>query len=275
MKIYGERNTGTNFLTNLVKRNLNVELISHDAKGISLSSVQKMLSAGDLDHLELSVRKRIEDGSIHAELLLDINADRRFSVNLGWKHSLVDVDRIEKYVGGEQRRVLFLTMTKNPYSWLLSLFRRPYNHLGKRRKTFEDFLTSQWHTVGRENAPGGFGGPVDMWNIKNRAYVQLNTRFSVVNLRYEDLVVNPGAVIRLIADTFSLRSKLERFSNIDGSTKGDDMNFSDYQAYYLGEEWKRKLTPRHVGIINKALDESVMQYYGYKLIDGTDPVIRS
>ena len=46
-------------------------------------------------------------------------------------------DEIVRFAG---RSIRFVTLTKNPYSWLLSLYRRPY-HAGEKAETFAEFLS--------------------------------------------------------------------------------------------------------------------------------------
>ena len=207
---------------------------------------------------------------------------------MGWKHSLViPSDFIESLENDSFHKTYFITLTKNPYSWLLSLYNRPHHYrhtfnffenpmlwllsLYKspanytiKKKTFEDFLVSPWLTVDRENAPPKIVNPIMLWNIKNASYIDLKNNAHAINLKYEDLLISPEKLICDISNVFHLTKKDEKFKNLHGSTKGDKKHFSDYQLYYLEERWKEKLSQKAINIINSYLDNSLLEYYGYR-----------
>ena len=104
VKIYGERNTGTNYLYDLIDHNLKVNLF----RGV----VSQPFG-------------RIAGYSPFTQFLKDRYFQFTFADNLGWKHSLPhDPAFIKQKIKADD--LLFITITKNPYSWLLSLFRRPF-----------------------------------------------------------------------------------------------------------------------------------------------------
>lgn len=246
IKIYGERNSGTNYLTDLFRTNLNVKIL-----------------AGVVPH-SVGRAQRILPGR---EWLRDIYFHRTFDTNLGWKHSLVSLRQLLA-AGVATRGLGFVTITKNPYSWLLSMYRRPYHQHYNSKHSFEEFLQLPWHTVGRENSPSSPPSPVHLWNLKNKAYVSLKESLPSYLLRYEDLLAQPQTIVETTADLFGLQRKQQEFVNVISSTKQDGKTFSYYQTYYLKERWREKLTLRAIELINDALDTSVMDYFGYKKIAG-------
>ena len=266
IKIYGERNTGTNYLYKLIELNLEAKLLRGEGPE-SLRILQKFLPGH--------------------EFLLNVYYHFSFPINLGWKHSIVKpVDTLcEMKICKEH--ISFITITKNPYSWALSLYKRPYHyhyhfdilknpkywllslvkrpyHYSVKKWTFEDFLISPWLTTMRENAPKEIANPILLWNQKNASYVQLKYKFPCINLNYEDLLLKPESVIEEISDKFKLRRKSQKFKNLTKSTKGDKKDFSFYQRYYLEEKWKENLSHEAVDIINKYLGEDLLNYYCYK-----------
>jgi hypothetical protein len=107
IKIYGERNTNTNYLGELISLNLDVA----EVLGVVPQSMRRIQT-------RLPVKNALRD----------IYFQFTYARNLGWKHAKVeDPAHIRKYSLVKNNEVRFITLTKNPYSWLLSLFRRPYH----------------------------------------------------------------------------------------------------------------------------------------------------
>ncbi len=167
----------------------------------------------------------------------------------------------------KNRHLIFLTITKNPYSWLLSLYNRPY-HARRHFSSFEELLRSPWQTRHRENAPAQFLNPMEMWNQKNRAYFQLQRIGPSYNLRYEDILADPEGTIRLLKENEQLAMIHSFFKNRDTSTKAEpDKGYAYYKKYYLDEVWKAKLTPHLLQLINQSLDKDLMQQFNYPLLE--------
>lgn len=237
IKIYGERNTGTRYLHELISENLEADLLT----GV----VPKKW-------------RRIFRGS---ETAKDLFFKFTFPNNLGWKHTLVEPSKL-KHMKVCQN-LIFITITKNPYSWLLSLYKRPY-HSTIHSSSIDDFLSTPWETVGRENAPRGFADPIDMWNKKNAAYCELQKASITINLKYEDILANPISILETLSQKFSIQKKNGSLNNIKESTKESKKDFSYYQDFYLHEKWKEKLSQSTISKINKHLDKSTMHYFGYE-----------
>lgn len=240
LKIYGERNTGTNYLSQLISINLRAHL---------LPGVVPWWVA------------RIAD-PMRAEFLKDAYFRRTFPRNLGWKHSKV-LPSLELRNQPLAESTKFITLTKNPYSWLLSLHKRPYHSLQARSPDFESFATSPWRTVGRDNTAVVLPSPVHLWNEKNASYLQLSDHFTAIHIKYEDLLVNPGETIAQIAETLNIDRKRDQFANLDQSAKGDTSTFTDYQRYYLQEEWRKHFTSSLIWKINATLNDTVVRQFGY------------
>ena len=163
-----------------------------------------------------------------------------------------------------QGNLSFITITKNPYSWLLSLYEHPYHQQWGFNPDFDSFLLLPWSTVRRENSPKEFKNPIEMWNIKNRAYLELKRKFPTIDLKYENLLLDPEQEIIRIKELFSLAIKIQYFHNIEKSTKGDQKDFQFFQSYYLEERWRDNLSSKSIQTINEYLDFSLMEQFGYK-----------
>lgn len=247
LKIYGERNTGTNYLRELIVLNIDVTLIPGEVPAF----INRLLEAKYFpDH----------------EFFRDLYFSMSFHRNLGWKHMLVETPCRLKRFNICSENLFFVALTKNPYSWLLSLFRNPYHQYWKHKPDFEEFIASPWRCVRREHGPRQFSSPVEMWNQKNAAYICLQTSLPTMTIKYEDLISDPEAIIKKLSEEFALRRKQHQFVNLLNSTKDDGKGFYFYRKYYLEETWREKLTPQSIEIINQQLAPDVMRHFNYDFI---------
>ena len=175
LKIYGERSTNTNYLGELIGLNLDVTVIPGVAPR-KMRQIQTKLPAKDL--------------------LRDIYFELTFHRNLGWKDFRVkEIEQLRRYPLVKYHEVCFVTITKNPYSWLLSLYRRPYHQHYTTKPSFEKFLETTWRTVHRENLQTMIFNPVQLWNITNRSSLPLDG-LQVLNLTSESIFLGAENAIR-------------------------------------------------------------------------------
>lgn len=237
LKVFGERNTGTNYTIELLKLNFNIQFLR-----------------GTFFRLPLLDR---------SENLIDTFFQLTKKSNLGWKHSKPDLKLLRS-----QPEVKILILVKNPYSFLLSLHRRPYHNASLAKLDFDSFLTSSWHCMKRENMDQMDLNPIELWNIKMKGYLECADELGdqVKILRYEDLVVSPEKILAELQSMWDLPRRSEQFVNFVESTKNDQKSFTDYASYYKEEKWKSKLTADEIEIINKYLDSDVMDRLHYSKI---------
>jgi hypothetical protein len=186
--------------------------------------------------------------------------------NLGWKHTRVKPESELRRYDILQNGICFVTVTKNPYSWLLSMHRRPYHRYYGEKPDFHTFLRSPWKTVGRDNYESVLRDPVELWNIKNKSYLRLKS-LETANITSESVLADPKALIDRLSDSFSIPKSDNYFSNLDESTKEKSKNFDYYRDYYLNERWKDELSDESISIINSRLDRNLVDYFGYELLD--------
>jgi len=216
IKVYGERNTNTNYLEQLLRLNLDVVQLPGVVPRY-VKTIQKVLPG--------------------KEWLRDWYFSVTQHRNLGWKHSCVQSVSEPGRFDILSRDICFVSITKNPYSWLMSLYRKPYSHqYGGEKPDFETFLATPWKTVARDNCESVLANPVELWNIKNASYLQL-TDFNGLNLTTE--------------------------STVDSSK-----DFAWYQDFYLNEKWRNDLSERAAAIISESVDQNLMNHFGYKILDG-------
>jgi len=240
VKVYGERNVGSRYLSELLARNLDVTLL----RGAAPSFVTALWP--------------------DSEAARDWYFRRTMRRNLGWKHRLPPDAAELAALGARVAGVRFVTVVKNPYAWLLSLLRRPYS-AGRAYASVEELVTQPWRTVGRECAPPQFADAVAMWNAKYGRCLAL-PRALTVNLRYEDLLADPAAQLERLALQLELPRLGSGFVNVEASTKRSVQGFDDYRRFYLEQRWREKLTDREVALISERLDPAVVAGCGYALL---------
>jgi hypothetical protein len=240
LKVYGERNTGSRYLAQLVAANLDVRLL----RGAAPRAVGWFWP----------------DSEAARDAYFRLTAHR----NLGWKHRLPPRPDDPALLSRGNQQVGFLTVVKNPYSWLLSLLRRQYS-AGRAYASIEELVTTPWITVGRECAPSQFASALDMWNRKYAACLALPAG-RTFNLRYEDLLEDPATQVDRIAAKFGLPRRHANFENVESSTKRSSRSFDDYRAYYLEERWREKLTDHERALIRERLDPAVVKACGYDIL---------
>lgn len=264
LKIYGERNTGTNYLAELAERNLCASLLPGRVDdGDTLTQFTRRLS-------------RLLPSLTHHwhEAARDRFFDATFAENLGWKHMNPDPARI----GPEaMASVRFLMVVKNPYAWLLSFHQRPY-HVGARQTRFEDFLNRRLTVMQRrENIGSEPLTPVEVWNRKMCGYqALLDAADHAVIARYEDFLADEAATLKKVARVLGIAIR-DRHLSVPEGIKRNDMEKprTDYVEYYLREYWREKLTPAALEIINAQLDPNVVSRLGYVIIDEGELPARS
>lgn len=248
IKVYGERNTGTNYLVQLLKTNFQLRVL----RGTVPKFIKKPASY-------FSLQEPVKD------LFFQLTSHK----NLGWKHREVDnMTRLKK--NKLVPYTLFLVISKNPYSWLLSLYRRPYHFMGNVKDLdFCTFLQTKWGSIGRESRRKEYTNPIIMWNIKHQSYLDLSNLFRTYVIRYEDLVQNPQKIIFEIAKKLDIQKNPEDILNYTDSTKDNDKNFDYYKEYYGYELWRKKLSKKAITYINNDLDQHIMHALNYKFIEST------
>lgn len=244
IKLYGERNTNTNYMSRLIERNLDAEQVR-----------------GTAPPLVRSLQRLLFEAEFVPDLYFSLTRDR----NLGWKHTCVpSADEL-----GNSRLVrqgvAILTITKNPYSWLLSLFRNPHHQYAKNASSFEAFLDRPWKTTRRDNVPRMLDSPIELWNLKNRSYLAL-AGLDALNITTEQIFAGPEAVIDTISEHFGIARLAGEFRDYERSTKDHTRDSAYYRDYYLNEKWRSEVPPVAIERINAAVDQSLMKHFGYSVL---------
>jgi len=254
IKVFGERNTGTRAVVQMLRA----------LKGVSPGFPN--YNSPELDQLE----KRIDentDGFAH-ELFSDAIDDIRRS-HLGghsaWKHAAPVVD--ESYAA-KSASVLFLV--RDPYSWIAAHYRTPYHARAPMPDTLAAFLEQPWLTVQRENVAPILMSPMELWNLKLRAYRDFAVAAPVPStvLRFEDFVLNP--VDTLSAALLRFDMPVKGLAEAKGATKRQGAGREERLNYYRTNAWEAEISRDAAQLINEYVDWDVAASFGYAQRDASE-----
>lgn len=177
---------------------------------------------------------------------------------LGWKHRLAPgKDEIQPV---EDNSILFLCLVKNPYSWLLSMYRKPYGQEKLKELNFSEFLRFPY---------GDYRNPIVMWNIKNQSFLNLKEEVKYHGLiRYEDLLKDPQTSLELLSSKFGLNKTRHWFINLDKYITNHhgitDNPF--HKDYYIQEKWRNEYSVEDIQFIKNQLDVELTKKLHYEII---------
>ncbi|HTT82544.1 MAG TPA: hypothetical protein VMF67_03600 [Rhizomicrobium sp.] len=251
-KVYGERNTGTNFVTELLRRNFAVHCLqSYNRIHEYVGPMAKNLPGEPAGGLR--------------NALLDFDCQRTMYSDFGWKHGIPPRDLVASAPHAKQ--TLFVCIAKHPVAWLHSLASRPYNLVDEVPKTFSRFIRQDWTPTWRDNMAACEPiNVVDLWNVKNAAFRDLESvaqRCLVV--AYEEILRDPAGFLSSAGSHLIARGKDYVWSF--PSTKGDAMTFEQYRRKYLEQNICGSTSTGDLEFIRGRIDETVMRGFGYRWPD--------
>ena len=257
IKVFGERNTGTNFIEGLLRDNLDIGVcpgILPNRLQCLYKAVSNMLPYALAWHVVEHDRNR--------------RFEARFDEHVGWKHARLP--NLPKNRDCYPDGLGFIALIKDPYAWLQSLHQRPYQgkiHSTATPLSFSDFLRTPWPTVKRECGPAEYANPVQMWNDKVASYETLHAYGPTLILPYENIIEDIEGFLKTVCHTFGL-PKSGRVEIRATSTKGDDgRTTKEIVRYYRSREWVKNLAADDLNCINDQLDHGLRENFGYPRID--------
>lgn len=208
---------------------------------------------------QIKIYSERNTGAIYMEWLVKANLSVNIidSFELGWKHRVAPSE--EELSNELKKNVLYLCLVKNPYSWAISMHKRPYLHEVVKSLGFTDFLKYSF---------GDYRNPVIMWNTKNKSYLKMADYVDHHEvIKYEDLLINPHKILFDISEkhNFKINGVFRNINNLLTHSHGMRKR-QFHNEYYINEEWKKQLHPRHIESINKYLDSELMNKLNYKYL---------
>jgi hypothetical protein len=250
VKVFGERNTGTRALIRMLAAQQGVRMQPAGEKGAMNLPQNTDLRVVIEETYKGKWRK------VYRDALRD-NEQALACPTKAWKHALPIWD--EAFTA-KHAHVVFCV--RNPYSWALSLARRPYHQKGPKTTRVLDFVSQPWLTVSRDNMEAVLRSPMELWNGKVAAYGAFMRQADVPTrvIQFESFVTDPEGEVRKVLTDFGIP-----FGDVRSvePTKNPAMTLEDISAYYRREDWKKSLTAEVVGAINGSIDWELAAQYGY------------
>lgn len=255
VKIYGERNSGTTYLTELIEANFAVEMLP-GTKRTPDAVIARQVNA--LPEPARTVRR---------EAIIDADLNATVNQFFGWKHAAPPFDAIRReHVRASQ--TLFITVARHPYSWFDSMYRKPYHDLLPRSETMAAFLRREWKPVARDNlGERHLKNPVDLWNRKMAGYFALDRLgVEVLHLRHEEFLEDFEAAMAKLAARLP-RKAAGGWVQIETGTKATGLSYQDYATRARANLPGASLTPADIAFINRSIDRDLVAKLGYELRD--------
>jgi hypothetical protein len=256
VKVFGERNTGTNLITQLIKNNVNCVMCAGTAKEFVSFFRFKSTAASRIGVLFGN------DRFISRELYIDKCFDRQGPLN-SWKHSATVFHSAD---GFKNTKIVFAI--RSPASWLLALHQRPHNRTtNNRAKCFSDFLSAESECTGKHRLKQRMIKPTQLWNAKAASYLDFmelldNAGIQYAIVKFEDLVTDQVDAMSKMFNVLDIDLDRE-FQPIKSSTKDSKKNYDWYKKYYGRREWLNELDELASELICEEIDWAVAERFGY------------
>jgi hypothetical protein len=282
IKIFGERNTGTNFLSEAIEKNFKVDLLKPtDAVSVKTAGYNNFKNAQLYTNTNKSLkikksnvlgRKKVIQSLIKSfatNKLLDSMRVDNANIDFGWKHGCLNLEKL-----GEIPRfgeTLFVALIRNPWKFCESLFRKPYNIIPGRiaAPNFSDFIRTPILLNTRDNAPPGqliISNPIELWNIKVSSYFQSweLSRGQVSIFFYEEILLNPQ-VLKDRLQSFGITSISEDIllPELDVKNKNTHRTLTDFVSLAKSYDPLNSMTVDDAKFIHSALSNKLIMRTPY------------
>jgi hypothetical protein len=257
VKIYGERNTGTTFLRDLINRNFITTMLRGGGGGdlrANRGQVSKALKGKDW-LIKAIVLDRVETIANRQEM----------EATLGWKHMSPPIEWLQR-VPDTTAKTLFVVNVKHPVFWALSFHRRPYHSFFRKTEmTFSEFVRNIYIPGGRDNVDAPmYDSAVGLYAAKIDGYrrlAALDVPFALV--RYEDLLCDVPAFLARLETDHGLVRRSKGDVIRDDSTKGEDKTFADYRDKYRLDGVRNAVSAEDYEFIMENFGRDRLAWLGY------------
>lgn len=202
----------------------------------------------------------LRTGTNYLTKLLEINfhAFPLQSVEYGWKHGPCEYSR----------KIQFVFLTKNPYSWIRSFWEWEKIHQRTQACSLEEFMLQEIsHPELRRK--WNAATPVDAWNVSLRSWLELENCDNVVFLRYESLLGDFETQMQVIQDKLSLRARHSTYHNLE--TRADNWETPKPRkelktAYYRQGKFINDFSDAEIQILHDRIDPAIASKFGYEIL---------
>lgn len=248
IKIFGERNTGTNVIKEMIKTNTKSFVFPGTAREVSNSIGEEIRARKKAGLLGNEEKEQMID-----EVFSGLDLLRQ------WKHTATRFQ-----LNNDISDTHFIFTVREPRSWLVGLFKKPYHILVDKPDNFTDFATLDWRVVARDNVAKPCYKPMDLYAEKLYSYMEFinelekkNISYSVV--RFESFVQNQEAIFDDLKYYFD--SPSTEFREVNDSTKDKAKDSQFYKQYYENEIWKEEFPG--VMDISSPIDNATSRFFGF------------
>ncbi|MEM7058437.1 MAG: hypothetical protein AAF557_12660 [Pseudomonadota bacterium] len=184
IKIFGERGTGTNFVTQMIHANFQVEVLLQPDPS-SEPGVEKLKVPGLKAKRQYEIADYIEDRQ-HKEGLTTFG---------GWKHACLTDKVADRLKQGDE--TLFICVLRHPALWAKSFHREPFASFLEPAEDLATFLRHPWVARTRDEVPDlVLDSPAILWRLKTQSYLdQAEIRPNVVTVRQDDFLRDHETVL--------------------------------------------------------------------------------
>lgn len=179
VKVFGERNSGTNFLSQVLERHFDVSL--HPDMQYYPKTSRFILTRAALTK---KFRHTLNEG------FFDIQHYHKIGVGGGWKHAMLSDRFFSKFAIPKQMRLICIV--RHPLAWARSMHRLPFHNYAQAPMDYQTFIQSPWRTRRRDGLKGAtLESPLQLWNLKLQSYVDFSTKYPDLHIiKYEDLLLD-------------------------------------------------------------------------------------
>ncbi len=261
LKLFGERNTGTRALLKMYRASGAVTIRMANTVAVGDQKRRAAMSEQINKHFKGAWRK------LYRDALRD--NDRHVSDPiLTWKHAAPEWHDCFRHQGAS---VIFVV--RNPYSWAVSMARRPYHLVGRRSEDVSGFVTRPWLTQDRDNTAKLLPDVLALWQAKVLAYRRFSQQakscgVATFFMQFEDFVADPVASAGAALTHFGISAVNLQPTHVH--TKDQDRSLSEIQSYYGQEKWRDYLCSESVDLINQRIDWDLAGRLQYRRFDPAD-----
>ena len=249
LKVFGERNTGTNFLNSFLRSNTSLKVLS-GGDGHRVQLKQECQSFIDVHGItDLLTQQLIK------ESLLDQNSLCRRQKNFGWKHAKVCPDSLSKITNFKD--VVFVFIIRNPWKFINSLHQKPYNLLPRPAADLTLFVQSPIYANLRDQLSTRLiNSPVELWNQKVKSYfkfVEAYPRQSLI-VFYEDLILFPDQFAKRLSYFCKVSEHIVVPQDSTKKHRGDSKEYTEFCQEVLNYDPKKALGKTIFSLVKDRLD---------------------
>ena len=253
LKVFGERNTGTNFLNSFLRLNTSLKVL-RGGDGDRKEIKKQFRNFVDSHNITDSFAKRLV-----MESLLDQESLKRRQKNFGWKHANVCPKVLSKLPKFEN--VCFIFIVRNPWRFISSLHQKPYNLLPRPDLDISKFIKSSIYTNQRDQLDGRLlKSPVELWNYKVRSYFEFNAVHPGQSLivYYENLVISPEEFVGCLNRFCAVNKKIVIPKDSSKKHRGDSKKYADFCHEILSYNPREILGDDIFSLITAQLDQDLL-----------------